>query len=317
MTDSFKYISFQDIVDLEISPSDCVDWAVSVIKQKKDCVLLAKDSIHFGNECFFNTMPSYIPKLNIFGVKEVSRITGRNPALQADLLLYDTVTGDLLCAMDATWITTMRTGAVASVAINTLEVPGNNSYSFVGLGNTARATLLCLNAIKKGTNFKVNLLKYKDQADLFTERFKDFANIEFKVYDNSDEFFSDARVVVSCVTAATELFTDEKLLQPGVLLVPVHTRGFQNCDLTFDQIFCDDISHISGFKLFSQYKKVTEMTDVLNSENFALGRQNDQERIIAYNIGISLQDVYFGYQILKMLNLEPAKSKTENKKFWV
>lgn len=90
------------------------------------------------------------------------------------------------------------------------------------------------------------------------------------------------------------------------------TRGFQNCDLAFDKIFCDDIGHISNFKYFKQYKSVAVMTDVFTGEN--LGRTSDDERILAYNIGISVQDIYFTWQIY---NKFLEREKVKENKFWV
>ena len=68
----------------------------------------------------------------------------------------------------------------------------------------------------------------------------------------------------------------------------------------FDKIFCDDIGHIRNFQYFNEYKSVSEMTDVLNNET--IGRENDEQRILAYNIGISIQDIFFASKIYDMFN---------------
>lgn len=48
-------------------------------------------------------------------------------------------------------------------------------------------------------------------------------------------------VIISCITEAEGLICpDDKRFKEGCLLIPVHTRGFQNCDLFFDKIFGDD-----------------------------------------------------------------------------
>ena len=316
---NFNYITFDEIKNLDISPKECVDWAEFVIKNKRNWELPPKISIHFGNECFFNTMPSLISELDMFGLKVVSRLPERTPALKADIFLYSVKTGNLVCAMDGTWITTMRTGAVAAITANGLQKSRNRDYSFVGLGNTARASLLCLDAILNHEEITVKLLAYKNQHELFMERFKNFHNIHFEVFSDTDEFMRSSTVIFSCITAATSLFSDEKNYKDGVLIIPVQTRGFQNCDLVFDRIYCDDIPHIAGFKNFSLYKNVVEMTDVL-LENAIMGRgrKNDNERLIAYNIGISLQDVYFASKIFnKISGTEENGYKEELSKFWV
>lgn len=269
-------ILFNDINKLGITPKECVEWAETVIKNKRNYILPHKISITYGNECYFNTMPAYIPEMNLIGVKEVSRVTGREPTLQGDILLYDSVTGEIKCFMDGTWITTWRTAAVAAITVEKLKKSDAKNISLMGLGNIARAFVLCIDAIRNHEEIELNILAYKDQHELFIERFRNHKNIHIKVFNDVKEMFKISDVIVSCVTAATSLFDEnDEDYKPGVLIVPVQTRGFQNCDLTFDKIFCDDIPHISGFKYFKQYKSVTEMTDVLNNFTFVRGGGGD------------------------------------------
>lgn len=271
-----KQINFNDINNLGITPKECVEWAETVIKNKRNYILPHKISITYGNECYFNTMPAYIPEMNLIGVKEVSRVTGREPTLQGDILLYDSVTGEMKCFMDGTWITTWRTAAVAAITVEKLKKSDAKNISLMGLGNIARAFVLCIDAIRDHEEIELNILAYKDQHELFIERFRNHKNIHIKVFNDVKEMFKISDVIVSCVTAATSLFDEnDEDYKPGVLIVPVQTRGFQNCDLTFDKIFCDDIPHISGFKYFKQYKSVTEMTDVLNNFTFVRGGGDD------------------------------------------
>ncbi|MBQ5632068.1 MAG: hypothetical protein IIU99_03095 [Treponema sp.] len=309
---NFLELSFNDINNLKISPKDCVKWATEILQDKDKCVLPEKNSIKFGDNCFFNTMPSYIPFLNRFGVKVVSRIPNRIPALKGDILLYDSVSGELISFLDGTWITTIRTGAVAAITIDKLKSSEAKNISFIGLGNTARATLLCFNEINKYNDINVNILAYKDQHIDFMNRFVQYKNINFTIYNSIDELIQTSDIIVSCVTSMDTVFADEKLYKKGVLVVPVHTRGFQNCDLYFDKIFCDDIGHVSGFKYFKEYKSITEMSEILTGKT--LGRTSNEERILAYNIGISIQDVYFASKIYDI----SSNFYTNNlNKFWV
>lgn len=305
-----KEISFKQIEDLCITPDECVDWARTVIKHKNDYVLPHKISIKYGNNCYFNTMPSYIPEMNLFGAKVVSRIPTREPALQGDILLYNSVSGEMLAFMDGTWITAWRTAAVAAVTVDALKSPNAHSISIMGLGNIARAFVLCMDYIINHKNLNIKILAYKNQHELFIERFKNYSNIQFEVYQTAKELIQDSDVIVSCVTAKDDLFADEKDFKSGVLVVPVMTRGFQNCDLAFDKIFCDDIPHISEFKYFKQYKSVTEMTDVLNNNSFV---RNEKERFLAYNIGISVQDIFYASKIIEKINQQNFPIP----KFWV
>lgn len=103
-----RVISFREIASLGITPAECIEWATSVIKNKRNYVLPHKISITYGDERFFNTMPSYIPEKDLFGVKVVSRIPGRKPVIKGDIVLYDTSSGDMKAFIDGTWITAWR-----------------------------------------------------------------------------------------------------------------------------------------------------------------------------------------------------------------
>ena len=119
----------------------------------------------------------------------------------------------------------------------------------VGLGNTARATMLCILEQEPEKHFKVRLLRYKNQAELFIERFKGYNNVEFEIVDDINELARTSDVFISCITSANGLLVDdESMFQPGVTVIPVHMRGLQNCDTTFDRVFGDDTDHVKNFK---------------------------------------------------------------------
>jgi ornithine cyclodeaminase/alanine dehydrogenase-like protein (mu-crystallin family) len=73
--------------------------------------------------------------------------------------------------------------------------------------------------------------------------------------------------------------------------------GFQNCDLFFDRVIIDDYEHTKKFKYFNEFKNVTELKDVP-----ALSDAEKQGRIIAYNVGIALHDVYFAKKIYGLIS---------------
>ena len=109
-----KIISNQQIVDLGISPRECVEWVRESFCMKYEAQLPTKISLHPQGTDFINTMPCLLPeRFNRYGVKVVSRIAGQKPSLHSDLLLYNSKSGELLALMEADWITQMRTGAVA------------------------------------------------------------------------------------------------------------------------------------------------------------------------------------------------------------
>lgn len=296
-----RRITNQEIEALHITPAECVDWVRESFSMKYEAQLPPKISIHPQGGDFYNTMPCLLPsEYDRFGVKVVSRIAGQKPSLHSELMLYKASTGELLSLIEADRITQMRTGAVAALAIETLQKSDAKTYGFVGLGSTAEATMMCLLATMKQERIEVKLRRYKDHAERFAEKFAD-SMVHYTIVDNNEDLVRDTDVIVSAVTEMPELFCpDDSLYKPGVLVVPIHTRGFQNCDLFFDHIFADDRGHVCGFRYFDQFKRFNELSEVLLHKIPA--RENDVERILAYNIGLGLHDVWFGKKIYERLD---------------
>ena len=303
-TEIIKIIQQEQITSLNISPAECVKWVEEGFRMKDQAQMPPKPSVHPQGEDFMTTMPCLLPEQKEqkrFGIKVVNRIEGQNPALSSMIYLYDAKTGHLLAIMDGDWITAMRTGAVATLAARLFQKEGTNTYSMIGLGNIARATALCLIADNKNRNIKIRLMRYKDQAERFVDRFKDAGNVTFEIIDTKEEFLSKADVVISCVTVATDLlFPDEALFRKGITVIPVHVRGFQNCDLFFDKVFGDDTGQIRNWKYFSKFRQYDELHHVLLGRN--PGREDQDERILSYNYGLALHDIVYASRIYDMIS---------------
>ena len=318
-----KIITEKEIRGLNISPKICVDWIRESFSLKRMAQLPAKISVHPADTDFFTSMPCLLPVNEegnrYFGIKEVHRIEGAVPSLGSDMMLYDAKTGELLALIDCDWITTMRTGAVAAVSAQALRKESALVYGFVGLGNTARATLLCILENEPGKQFEVRVLRYKNQADLFIERFRDYDNIDFEIVDDINEMASGADVFISCITSAEGLLIeDEKTFRPGVTVIPVHMRGFQNCDTAFDRVFGDDTEHIKGFRYFPQYRDYNEIGEVLAGRD--PGRKTQQQRIIDYNYGLAIHDVLYAskiYELMRGHDGSVVSYEKETKKYWI
>lgn len=325
-----RIISERLIRSLDISPKTCVDWVHESFSMKDSAQLPTKISVHPNDEEFFTSMPCLLPsphstknnnlfKRQYFGTKIVHRLIGAIPSLGSDMLLYDAKTGELLALIDTDWITTMRTGAVAAISSKVLRKSNSEIYGFVGLGNTARATLLCILEQEPEKHFHVKLVKYKNQVELFVERFRNYTNVSFDIMESAEQMASEVDVFISCITSAQGLLVpNEQLFLPGVTLIPIHSRGFQNCDTTFDRVFGDDTDHVRGFKYFNQFHDYNEIGEVLAGRD--PGRKSDMQRIIDYNYGLGLHDVVYAAKLYEMVEtqaLPEVKTIKETEKFWI
>lgn len=314
-------IQHSQIEQLHINPAECIEWVKAAFQTKDDAQIPAKLSVHPQGEDFMTSMPCLLPESDgkkYFGIKLVSRIEGQTPTLKSDITLYDASNGQLLAIIDGDWITAMRTGAVAALAARTFQRKGTDTYSLIGLGNIGRAVALCLAADNRDRHITFRLMRYKDQAEQFIERFKDYNNISFEIVDDRNAFVAEADVLISCVTVATELlFPNDSLYKRGVTVIPVHVRGFQNCDLFFDKVYGDDTGQIQKFKYFSKFRQYDEIHHVLQGKD--PGRTSDDERILSYNYGIALHDIAFASRIYERLkdNAPRFSYDRQDKKIWV
>lgn len=315
-------LSHSEIMALNVEPVQCYEWVNEMIKNKNETILPAKLSLKPREDIFYNVMPSLLPQFNIGGVKVVTRYPDRIPSLDSQILLYDYESGHLKALLDGNFITTIRTGAVAAHSIKLFAKSDFEVIGLIGLGNQARATLKVLLSLFPEKQIVLKLFKYKDQHILFMEYIKSLGitdKISFVICDSYEETVRGSDVIISSVTYFEKDICSDDCFDEGCLVVPIHTRGFMNCDLFFDKVFADDTDHVKGFKYFDQFKKFAEVTDVLNG--VSPGRENDSERILAYNIGLSIHDIYFSYKIYELAKLNGNGKEFQldapTEKFWI
>lgn len=320
-----KIITFEDIKRMNISPSSCFDWAEMMIKNKSQALLPPKISMKPANGIFCNIMPCMIPgveKNNWGGVKVVTRYPDRTPSLESRILLMNTDNGEFLALMDGTWITAMRTGAVAAHSIVLLAKKNFATIGMMGLGNVTRSTLLILCDKLPDKELHIKLLKYKGQEEDFARRFSNFQNLHFTFVDTPEEMVKGSDVVISGATYLPNDVCANEYFDEGVLVQPIHTLGFTNCDLFFNKVFADDLGHVRHFRNFDKFRQFAEVCDVVNGDK--PGREDDSERILVYNIGVSIHDINFAASIYQLMqkqsmlsSLPEVDMKDPTEKFWV
>lgn len=315
-----KIITHEEISRLNISGEKMFNWVDETLYSKRLDILPPKLSLKPENEVFFNIMPTIIPNQKIAGVKVVNRYPDRTPVLDSQILLYDLENGNCKALMDGNYITTARTGAVAAHSIRLFAVPEFFTIGMIGLGNQGRAVVKVLAALYPDRKLRFKLKRYKKQHEIFAEYLKKIFTNEVEIlYTTSyEETIQESDIIISSVTYFdNDIISDLSLFKPGCLLIPIHTRGFMECDRVFDKVYADDQGHVENFKYFKNYNFFSEVTDVLLGNS--PGRESLEERIIVYNIGLAVHDIYFASSIYDMLSNSTIEEKdllSPTQKFW-
>lgn len=296
-----KIVDFDKIKSLNLSAEEMYQWTADVWKLQDTFILPAKTKMWQGESGRYITMPCVLPQYDIAGVKFICRnvddVNGL-PARNSNIMLQNCSKHGLLAVMDGTYITNMRTGANAAYNAITFSKSKPKTLAVYGLGLTARAFMFFYTAIHKEP-ITVKVLRYKNQAELFIEEFKSNQALDFQICDSLEELF-DSDIIVSCVSFARKELCDISVYKEGCTVVPVHTSGFQNCDLAFDKVVVDDVDHVKGYRYFDEFQnKMLRITDVANAR--VTGRDNDKQRIVIYDGGIAVHDLYFAMKVLEKI----------------
>ena len=294
-----KFLDFDAVKGLHLSAEEMYSWVCDVWERQDDFVYPTKQHIWDGDSARYIVMPAIYPKGDVAGVKFICRnvddVNGL-PKRNSNIMLQRISEHGLLGVLDSTYLTNLRTGACAYYNASRFARSNPRSIAIYGLGLAARAFMFFFSALYK-KEITVKVLRYKDQAESFISKYKDVDFVRYEICDSVEELF-DSDIIVSCVSFARKEICGDSVYRSGCTIVPVHTSGFQNCDLFFDKIAVDDIGHVEGYRYYDRFKdRMVRITDAANGR--IPFRENDGQRIIVYNGGLAIFDLYFAMKTLE------------------
>lgn len=303
MQNQIKQISAEEIKNLNFKPSVYYSWIDEVMNHFEEFILPTKTRVPLRTADYFNVMPCVLPTLNRMGLKVVTRSEERRKEgqdnIDADILLYDYNSCNLLSLMDGSLITTIRTAAIAVHSMLHLAIK-QDVVAMVGLGNIGTWIGRILFDQINGKSIKVKLFKYKKHAERFIEEFKGYQNVTFEICDTYDQLMTGSDVVFSSVTFIENDFCSPDVFKEGCTVIPVHMRGFKECDKVFDHVITSDLESIKKFQYYGEMRKLSRLNEVLKGDIKV--RENETDRILVYNLGIALYDIYFAAKMYEQLN---------------
>ena len=288
-------------IGASIDPGFYYNWIDFALKHKADFQMPAKTRISQENGDYYACMPCLYQNENLVCNKMIGRHQLKpgeeRSVMMSDMLLYEGNTGILKAIMDVEYITTIRTGAAAAHSAIMYGRKDFKKIGLLGLGNIMFACIEVLMSQIKDRDITFKLYKYNNHEERFIKRFSKYKNVTFELCDTYEQTIKDSEVIISAVTRATKNFVADEFYAEGCTVIPIMTLGFQNCDLFFDKVFTDEIEQIKGFKYFNQFRSISNTSDVLLGKT--VGRANDNERILVYNYGLAIHDLYFASQFYK------------------
>ena len=304
------YLSRADVEAVALPMHEMIGLLARAFRDKGEgrVEMPPKPGIHPRPDAFIHAMPAYIPSMRAAGVKWVSGFPQNQardlPYISGLVILNDEDTGLPIAVMDCTWITAQRTGAATALAARYLARPESNTVGILACGVQGRTNLTALAAL-----FPVRRVYAYDTSPAVQARF---------VQDMSEVLGLEVvgvdapRAAVECsdlvVTSGPILRRPRPTIDAGWLprgsfasLVDFDSYFTGAALAEADRIVTDDMAQFRYYKTQGYFQSTPDphaSLEELVVEKLP-GRRTADERTIAINLGIALDDMAVAPEILR------------------
>ena len=301
-TDTVLYLNRKDVERVDLGMPAIIDALESMFLEKGQgrVEMPPKPGIHTRPDAFIHAMPAWIPSLEAAGVKWISGYPGNQarglPYITGLLILNDPETGVPTAVMDATWITAQRTGAATAVAARHLARPESESVGIIACGVQGRSNLealSCLFDLRTVRAFDI----HREVAEGFAESMSEKLGLDVEVVEEPRQAVTGADLVVTSgpIREQPEPVIDAGWLAPGAFASPVDFDAYWTgpAFAEADKLATDDLGQFDYYRRQGYFRNTPEPRADLGQIVAGLkpGREREDERTIAINLGIALEDM--------------------------
>ncbi len=302
MSNQLLYLSQADVAAVGLSMAEIIDALEAMFREKGEgrVEMPPKPGIHPMPDAFIHAMPAYIPALKSAGIKWVSGFPENYkrglPYITGLLVLNDPETGLPLAVMDCVWITAKRTGAATAVAARYLARRDAEVVGILGCGVQGRSNLEALRVlfpIKRVMAYDINPEAQRRYVAEMSERF----GLEVVPVQTPREAVSGCDIVV---TAGPILLKPHATIRAGWLdagafasLVDFDSYWHPDALAEVDKFCTDDIPQLEHYRQLGYFQHIppiyADLGELVTGRK--AGRERRDERTIACNLGLALDDM--------------------------
>lgn len=267
-----------------------------------------KPGIHTREDAFIHAMPAFIPALRSAGIKWVSGYPENPkqalPYISGLLVLNDVDTGLPYAVMDCTWITAYRTGAASGLAARYLARPGSEVAGILACGVQGRTNLEAL-----VTLFPIKRVYAYDIIPEVQQRYVQEMQARFELEvigvpePRQAVVESDLVVTSGPILKHPTPAIEPDWLQPGAFGSAVDFDSYwQPAALAqVDKLSTDDHAQFQYYRSVGYFQGAPDPYADLGEIVAGLkpGRERDDERTLAMNLGLALDDMAVAPEIYR------------------
>ena len=304
-TSPLLYLNARDLDRLDLSTLDIVQALENVFRYKAsgETMMPPKIFFHFGKDRFYSAMVSSCPPLGNAGCKWQSGDPANPrrglPYIQGLYILTDHDSGEMVALMDARWITGRRTAAASALVAHRLARPHSHTLAMIGCGVQGRAHLQALSQLlPELTTCRAYDIVPARQQRYVQQMNGQCNNIEVVGADNAKSACLNADIIITggpIQAKRTPILTPD-WIAAGALVITIDYDSYvtDECIAAMDLVFTDDRAQIEDARRnegkFTGITRIdADLAELVSARH--PGRSNDGQRILAFNLGIALEDV--------------------------
>lgn len=307
-----RYLNEAALEGLGLGMGEIVDILEALFREKAKGELFMPPKIFFHRHGprFYSAMASAAPALGFAGCKWQSGDPdnpARNlPYIQGLYILTEDATGQMVALMDAKWITGRRTAAASALVARHLAKSTDSSLAILGCGLQGRAHLEALKgevpSLTQCRAFDIDPERQADYVASMNGRF----GVRVEGASSAEEAVRGADIIVTGgpISEERDPTLQPDWVGPGTLLITIDYDSYVTdaCIDTMDIVLTDDRGQIEDARIHEGKFQGVSRIDADNAELIAHGkgrRENDTQRILAFNLGIALEDVATAAEIYR------------------
>ena len=297
------YLSRNDVASLNMGMAETISLLEEAFLEKAKGMVDALPKIELHpkrDDNFINAMLCSFPN-KAAGIKWISAYPGNRekglPYLSGLIVLNDSETGIPSAIMEAGILTAIRTGAVTGLSAKYLACKDSQTVSILGCGVQARTQLEAVLA----TCPEIQLVKAYDVSQEAVARFATEMEDKFKVRvekaGSPQVAVMDSDIIVTAgpILANPDPVIEGSWLKEGCFGAPIDYDSYwkKSAFEAASRIYVDDVPQFESHRTMGYFNAVPpvygDLADLVSGKISA--RLNDSERIIAVNLGLSLEDI--------------------------
>lgn len=315
-----RYLNETHLDSLGLAMPGIVDILEETFRFKAagDALMPPKIFFHLEGDRFYSAMASCCPPLGYAGSKwqsgDPQNPSRKLPYIQGLYILNEHATGQMVAVMDAKWITGKRTAAASALVARYQARTGAATLCLLGCGVQGRAHLEAIaGEIPTLERCKVYDIVPERQAAYVEAMNRRFNGIEVIGCDSAEAAVREADIVVpgGPITRERSATIIPDWIRPGALIVTIDYDSYvtDECIAAMDVVLTDDYEQITDAREKEGKFQGVRRIDADLAELVATGRgrrSSDEQRIIAFNLGIALEDVATAAAILRLAREQDA-----------